>query len=357
MSVTVYKNVSFEGVFAQLGPGFYSGKDLAGCPHQSTSCEDLDNAINSLRVDPNIVVAFADGHSISASGGGARVLIGPAEVSDLTALGMSNRISSVLVVPYRAYDSAIPAPGGGVTLYDSFSLTGRRSSLRRGEYSKARLASEEVKMPGKDVVSVEVAAHVLAILYNGDNFETTMDAVMVVGPTLVEDLERLGMSGRVNSIRVLYSDPFDVPRPSLPLGSARAYTPGGALGYSHGRRISPPRPALTPGALDLLMPRSSDPSSPSNWAGSTSRARPPAAPAAPAPPQAPAPPTIIIVEPPRKETLGWRLFALIVIFIAIVAFAAYMSGRAAKSPEEKEAAEANLVAQAGIPMAVTAALV
>jgi hypothetical protein len=288
MSVAVYKDIDFQGVFAQLGPGLYAGKDLVGCPHQSTSCEDLDNAINSIRVDQNIVVCFADSQAISASGGGARVLIGPAEVSDLTALGMSNRISSVLVVPYRSYDSAIPSPNGGVVIYDSYGATGRHSSLRRGDYTSSRLTSEEVKLAGKNIVSLSVQAHVVAVLYAGDNFETTLDAVMVVGPTVVEDLDRLGMSGRVGSIRVIYSDPYDVPgRPTIPLGSARAYTPGGALGYSgplgYGGPPMPPgfgpgtaafrRTGLSTGALDLLMSDDDDPSHPDNWAGDTSQPR------------------------------------------------------------------------------------
>lgn len=75
-------------------------------------------------------------------------------------------------------------------------------------------------------------------------------------------------------------------------------------------------------------------------------------------PQAPAPPpcapAVVLVQPPHALT--WRAFVLIVAFIAIIAFAAYTSGRAAKTALDREAAEANLVAQAGIPMALAAAL-
>ena len=369
MSVTVYKDVNYQGIYAQLRPGFYSGRDLVGCPHQSTSCEDLDNAINSIRVDPNVVVAFADGHAISASGGGARVLIGPAEVSDLTALGMSNRISSVLAIPYRAYDSAIPAPNGGVTLYDSYSMTGRRSELRRGDYPPARLASEEVKLPGPRVMSLSIASGVIVILYNGPNFETTSDAVMAAGPTVIEDLDRVGMSGRVNSIRVLFSDPFDVPnRPTLGLGSARAYTPGGALGYTPGFAPAAPwgprapyaRPSLSTGALDLLMSGDPDPSSPANWAGGPMRLGASPQPLAMAPPPTPAPaPQVIYVqtEPPKDHHAPhWMVFALIVVFIFVIALTAYLASRSSKSKTERRSAEATLVAQAAVPLAVTAAL-
>ena len=212
MSATVYKDVDFQGVYAQLYPGLYSGRDLVGCPHLSTNCEDLDNAISSIRLDPNVIVAFADSHALSASGGGgARVLVGPAEVPDLAALGMSGRISSIRTVPYRAYDSATPPPGGGATIYDSYGMTGRRAALRRGDYTPGRLTSEEVKFPGPNVMSVSVDPGVIVILYAGANFEIVSDAIMAVGPTRIEDLDRVGMGGRVRSIRVLYGDPFDVP--------------------------------------------------------------------------------------------------------------------------------------------------
>jgi hypothetical protein len=323
-----------------------------GCPHQSTSCEDLDNAINSIRVDPNVIVAFADSHAISASGGGARVLIGPAEVSDLTALGMSNRISSVLVVPFRAYDSAIPAPDGGVTLYDSYSMTGRRSLLRRGDYPPARLTSEEVKLPGPQVTSLSVAAGVIVVLYSGPNFETTADAVMVVGPTVVEDLDRVGMSGRVRSIRVLYSDPFDVPgRPTLGLGSARAYTPGGALGLAWPSRAAPsaaPRPTALTGALDLLMSGDSNPSPSAAWASG----------AAPLPILAP--PQVIYVQAESSKdhhAPHWMVFALIAVFMVVIALAAYLAARSSRNKIERRSSEATLLAQAAVPLAVTAALI
>jgi hypothetical protein len=362
MSVSIHRDVDFQGPFALLRPGFYSGKDLVGCPHQSTSCEDLDNAVNSIRVDPNVIVALADGYSISASGGGARVLIGPVEVSDLTALGMNNRISSLLIVQYRAYDSAIPAPAGGVELYDSYGRTGRRSFLRRGDYPPARLASEEVRMPGQRVVSLAVEPHVVAVLYNGDAFETTKDAVMVVGPTVIEDLERLGMHGRVNSIRVLYSDPFDVPgRPVLPLGTARDYTPGGGLGYTpgprrHERLLAAESLPLSRGAREFLIPSSADPSDPSNWAGGLPAATRLPQPAAQPPPQQQPLPQVIIIREPAPKPSG-RFFVLIVIFIIVVAFAAYASARATGNPAKRMANEANLVAQAGVPLAVTAALI
>jgi len=66
-------------------------------------------------------------------------------------------------------------------------------------------------------------------------------------------------------------------------------------------------------------------------------------------------PQIIIVEAPRRP-LSWAAFALTVLFIAVVAVAAYLAGAAATSPLKRDAAEASLVAQAAVPLAVTAAL-
>jgi hypothetical protein len=229
MSVTAYKNVNYGGAFMALGPGFYSGQDLVGCKHSSSSCEELDNATNSLRVDQGIVVAFAASMAITASGGGARVLVGPAEVPDLARLGMSNQISSILVLPHRAYDSAMPR-SDSVTISDGYAFGGRSTRLRRGDYSAERLRTDEINV--RSVASLSVEAHTLAILYSGPDFNSDADAVVVVGPTRLDDLDRLGMSGRVGSIRVLYSDPFDTPgRPVLPHGTARDYTPGGLGPY------------------------------------------------------------------------------------------------------------------------------
>lgn len=252
MSVTIFKDTGFSGVYAVLGPGLYTGKDLVGCPHQSTSCEEIDNAINSIRVDRNVVVAFAEGSSLKASG--ARVLVGPVEISDLASIGMANKISSIMVIPVREYDSAIPPGPGGVSIYDGYDMMGRRSYLRRGAYTPARLASEEVKMTGDKIVSIAAEAHSIAILYEGPNFDVGSNAVVVVGPTTIDDIDRVGMRGLVKSIQVMYTDPFDTPnRPRLPNGTARDYTPGALFGsnvwsndQSNGWSGSRPGPVVAP---------------------------------------------------------------------------------------------------------------
>lgn len=226
MSVTVYRDAGYQGPFAHIRPGFFSGRDLVGYYNQSAygSGEDLDNAISSLRVGPNTIAALYGGQGPSASGG-ARVIVGPSDVPDLAALGMNNKISSVQVMAFKAYDSAIPR-SGGATLYGGYDFGGRHAALERGDYDAARLASEEVKLPRDSLRSIRVSPHAIAILYAGPDFNVSGDAVAVVGPAAIADLDSVGLLDRVSSIRVLYTDPYDVPR-RLPvsLGAPRTHPP------------------------------------------------------------------------------------------------------------------------------------
>lgn len=298
MSIIVYQDTDYKGPFLSLGPGFYSGEnDLVGHGYHSSQDVNLYRNINSIRVQPNTIVALYGSTSPSASGG-SRVIQGPAEFADLGSIGMTNRISSVLVVPFKVYDSGIPR-GGGATISNQPSLFGMRSDLIRGDYNPSRLKSDEVQMPGPTIQSIRVDPHCLVILYSGPHFDTTMDAVAVVGPTFVDDFNLLGMSGRAASIRVIYTDPYDVPygRPISQLGSSRDYLPGGTWGAGIGMSgAMPPFPSspgpgrtpwaygygspglnvssggayskLTTGARDLLLPEAPYGTiSPQNWAG------------------------------------------------------------------------------------------
>jgi len=244
MTATIYRDAGFGGPFARYPPGFYSGRELVGYQHQSTHGEELDNEISSLRVDPNTIAAIYNTPSLSAARG-ARVIVGPSDVPDLGALGMGPAsgagVSALLVLPFKGYDSAVPvAPGSGATLYADYNQGGKHSFLPRGDYDAGRLASEEVRFPANRARSIAVTANALAILYAGPSFDADRDATVVVGPTVVGDLERLGFADRVSSVRVLYSDPFDVPpsagRPTpltamtAALGTTRLYTPQGWAG-------------------------------------------------------------------------------------------------------------------------------
>lgn len=302
-SIIIYQNADYKGPFLTLGPGFYSGEnDLVGHGYHSSQDANLYRNINSIRVQPNTIVALYGSTAPSASGG-SRVIQGPAEFADLGSIGMTDKISSVLVVPFKTYDSGIPR-GGGATISNQPSLFGMRSDLVRGDYNPSRLNGDEIRMPGPSIQSLQVEPHCLAILYSGPHFDTTMDAVAVVGPTLVDDLSLLGMLGRVASIRIIYTDPYDVPygRPISPLGSSRDYLPGGSwgMGMPVGGTV-PPFPSfaspgrtpwaygygapglnitdrrqsdfsgLTSGARDLLFPEAPYGAiSPRNWAGGDS---------------------------------------------------------------------------------------
>jgi hypothetical protein len=237
----VYRDKDFQGPFAHIRPGFYTGRDLVGFRSRSAygSGEDLDNAISSIRVGPNTIAALYRGTAPSASSG-ARVLVGPYDVSDLGSLGMDDSISAIQVLSFKEYGSGIPR-SGGVILYGGYQGDGQYAVLERGDYNSARLASEEVKFPKHRLRSIRASPNVIAILYAGPDFDASDDAVVVVGPTLIGDLGNVGMADRVSSVRVLYTDPYDTPaRPSTTIGTTRAYFPGGTAGYI------PPDPAYRP---------------------------------------------------------------------------------------------------------------
>lgn len=247
MTATVYRDALFQGPFAQIRPGFFSGRDLRGFRNQAPydSGEDLDNAISSVRVGPNTIVALYGGQAPSAAAG-ARVLVGPTDVPDLGALGFDEEVSAVQVLAFRRYDSAVPR-GGGVVAYGGYEGGGRSATLERGDFDAARLASEEVRLlgGGGQLRSLRVSANVIAILYSGPDFDPDRDAVVVVGPTMIGDLDRVGLLDRVASIRVLYTDPHDVPgRPSSWGGASRASFPGGGLPL--GMAAPPAAPARLP---------------------------------------------------------------------------------------------------------------
>ena len=199
MSVTVYKEKNFQGVFYRLKEGYYSGKELIGCQNQSYHCEDLDNAINSIRIDKNTIVALSSNYSIRADK--SRVYIGPLEISDLK--DMSDTISSIYIVSFQDYDSSIIPQDIGVTLFSDYNFNGKYSILHQGDYSKSRLASEEVKFNPDNLMSLIVENGVIVILYKEDNFQQSSDAYMIAGPRKINNLDNIGMN--VKSIRVLYS--------------------------------------------------------------------------------------------------------------------------------------------------------
>jgi hypothetical protein len=205
MAVTIYKDIGFNGLYAHMEPGSYSGQQIRGYNNQSPyeSGEFLDNEINSIRVKSGTIAVINSGYSQSAAGG--RVIIGPKDISDLSSIGMNNTISSIQIINYRRYDSS-RVRHGNVMLYSDYNMNGRRSILGSGDYNKTRLQSKEVS--GFDQIrSISVDAYMIAILYTGNNFEEDQDATIIIGPSSDGDLARIGIIDRVNSIRVYYTDP------------------------------------------------------------------------------------------------------------------------------------------------------
>lgn len=208
MPVILYRDANFGGPVVRLQPGFHTGRRaLEGAVRGSNSGEDLSNAVSSVRVDDRYVAVLYNSATDSASSG-ARTLVGPAEIPDLNAVGMDDKTSAVQVFMYEPYLAAVPRDFG-VTLYSAVGLSGVATRLGQGDYDRARLDSDEVKLPGQ-VQSLCVGNNTLAILYEGNNFESTLDSVAVAGPRCIDDVERIGMYGdntspKIKSIRVLYA--------------------------------------------------------------------------------------------------------------------------------------------------------
>ena len=249
MAVTIYKDVGFNGIYAHMEPGIYSGQQIRGYNNQSPyeSGEFLDNEINSIRVKSGTIAVINSGYSQSATGG--RVIIGPKDISDLSSIGMSNTISSIQIVNYRRYDSS-RVRHGNVFLYSDYNMGGRRAILGSGDYTKTRLQSNEVS--GFDQIrSLSVDAYMIAILYTGNNFEEDEDATIIIGPSSEGDLNRVGIIDRVNSIRVYYTDPNIVTSYNSGLNPSNWPSPGPQYNrsnpyptYTKYRRQSRPRNRL-----------------------------------------------------------------------------------------------------------------
>ena len=231
MAVTIYKDVGFNGLYAHMEPGTYSGQQIRGYNNQSPyeSGEFLDNEINSIRVKSGTIAVINSGYSQSATGG--RVIIGPKDISDLSSIGMNNTISSIQIINYRRYDSS-SVRNGNVFLYSDYNMGGRRSILGSGDYNKIRLQSKEVS--GFDQIrSISVDAYMIAILYSGNNFEEDADATMIIGPSSDGDLSRVGIIDRVNSIRVYYTDPNIVTSYKSDLNPSNWPSPGAQYNRSN----------------------------------------------------------------------------------------------------------------------------
>ena len=212
MPVLLYRDKNFEGPVIRLQPGFYSGrKDLEGTTRGSSYGEDLDNEISSVRVDQGYIAVLYGGYGESASSGGARTLVGPTEVADLSVIGMNDKASSIKVILYEPFQAAIPRDFG-VTLFNNVHQARPGSSgihLGQGDFDRTRLDSDEVLLGSSGVQSLCVGPNTIAVLYEGATFDSTLDSVLIGPNTCVQDVADIGMEqgggSKVNSIRVLYA--------------------------------------------------------------------------------------------------------------------------------------------------------
>ena len=212
MPVLLYRDKNFEGPVIRLQPGFYSGrKDLEGTTRGSSYGEDLDNKISSVRVDQGYIAVLYGGYSESASSGGARTLVGPTEVADLSVIGMNDKASSIKVILFEPFRAAIPRDFG-VTLFNNVHQARPGSSgihLGQGDYERTRLDSDEVLLGSNGVQSLCVGPNTIAVLYEGATFDSTLDSVLIGPNTCVQDVADIGMENgggsKINSIRVLYA--------------------------------------------------------------------------------------------------------------------------------------------------------
>lgn len=215
MAVTLYKDINFGGPSTTLTPGFHSA---SGCSYHDCSFtgktrgssygENLDNQVSSLRVGDGHIVTLYSGYGESASGG-SRTLVGPTTIADLSALGFDDKISAARVVRFNPYGVL----SSEVTLYTMSHLMGSRIILGKGDYDQARLASDEIGLGSQVVQSLCVGPQAILILYEGNNFDSTSDSIVIAGGSTkacVQNLDSIGMYGtstapKIGSMRVLVS--------------------------------------------------------------------------------------------------------------------------------------------------------
>lgn len=200
MSVTVYLDSNYAGESQTFGVGQYNRQDLLDESHG-----EFDNNITSLKVDRNTIVLLSDSSHPTGSGN-KRVLIGPQNISDLSALGFNDRISSMKVNRFRESDWGANAIA---SIFSNYNYTGKHKNLRGGEYDAARIASREDNrggIPDGDIRSLTVGANTVLILYDGPNFDTNMNSVYVEGPASISDLSKYSMDGKLSSIKVYSID-------------------------------------------------------------------------------------------------------------------------------------------------------
>ena len=200
MSATIYTEDNFNGESHILNIGNYNAQYFCDIDYAQ-----FENNINSIRVDRNTIVHLSTA-STATGAGDNRILIGPNSVASLGALGIRGKVKSIHIMRFRQNNWGSPAR---VIVYDNYNLSGRSKVLREGDYSCDRLARRENNETGfhdGDIRSLRVDAGVVAILYDGQNFEEDMNTVYVQGPAQINNLNKYGLDGQLSSIRIFAVD-------------------------------------------------------------------------------------------------------------------------------------------------------
>lgn len=198
MSVVVYDQANFSGNSTTLDVGDYTRE------YFRNQIEGFDGTVTSLRVGRNTIVLLSQNSSPTGSGNN-RVIIGPIELTDLSSINFSS-VGSMKVQRFREDNWGGDA---SAAIFNNYNFTGGFKNLRAGEYDATRISSKENNRSGiadGNIKSITVGNNTILILYDGPNFETTLQAVYVEGPMEIGDLSVYNLDGKLSSIKVFSID-------------------------------------------------------------------------------------------------------------------------------------------------------
>lgn len=200
MSVTAYIDTNYNGESHTFEPGEYTRQYL-----RSIYNDNFESSISSLRIARNMIVVISSSSTANKSGNN-RVIIGPQDIPDLSTILFNDQINSIKIQRFRASNWG---SGAQVTVYSNYNFTGNFKNLRDGDYTAARLASEENNKSGiadGQIKSLIVGKNTIAVLYDGDSFQTDQNSVYIEGPISVNDLALYNLDGKLSSIKVYSVD-------------------------------------------------------------------------------------------------------------------------------------------------------
>ena len=131
-----------------LDTGFVGDGKIFNCGSYSKNTlrdvfEVSDLNIQSIRVDRNTIVLLSS-QIYPTQSGDSRILIGPCEITNLSALNFKN-INSISITRFRESNWG---NGGYVTIYSNHNFIGKEKYLYNGDYTRSRLSSRENNISG-----------------------------------------------------------------------------------------------------------------------------------------------------------------------------------------------------------------